>query len=160
VEYLDKVESQFTSSSNVYGSTLIKRLITKKYSRGGVRDHILRMSYVAARLKPLDLAIKVWFLIYLIFNSLSKEFETFDVNYNSMIDKWTLFEKFMTICIQEEEMMKCNNDGVDSVNLAKHNKKRNFVSKPVPKNQEKGKGVARPPTKKDQCKWCFKREHY
>jgi hypothetical protein len=59
VEYLDKVESQFTSSSNVYGSTLIKRLITKKYSRGGVRDHILRMSYVAARLKPLDLAIKV-----------------------------------------------------------------------------------------------------
>jgi hypothetical protein len=40
---------------------------------------------------------------------------------------------------------------VDSVNLAKHNnKKMNFVSKPkpTPKNEEKGKGVARPPTKK------------
>jgi hypothetical protein len=53
------------------------------------------------------------------------------------------------------------NGGVDSVNLAKHNKKkRNFVSKPTPKNEEKGKGMARPPAEKDQCKWCFKRGHY
>jgi hypothetical protein len=57
-----------------------------------VRDHILTMSNVAARLKPLDLSIKDGFLIYLIFNSLSKEFKTFEVNYNSMNDKWTLRE--------------------------------------------------------------------
>jgi hypothetical protein len=31
-----------------------------------------------------------------------------------------------------------------------NNKKRNYVSKPAPKNEEKGKGVARPPAKKDQ----------
>jgi hypothetical protein len=61
-----------------------------------VRDHILRMSNVAARLKPLDLAIKDGFLIYLIFNSLLKEFETFEVNYNSMNDKWTL-ENFIAM---------------------------------------------------------------
>jgi hypothetical protein len=52
-----------------------------------VRDHILRMSNVAAKLKPLYLAIKDGFLIYLIFNSLSEEFKTFEVNYNSMNDK-------------------------------------------------------------------------
>jgi hypothetical protein len=84
------VESQFTGSSKAYDSSLIKRLVSEKYTGGGVRDHILRMSNVAARLKPLDLAIKDAFLIYLIFNSLSKEFETFEVNYNSMNDKWTL----------------------------------------------------------------------
>jgi hypothetical protein len=67
---MNKVESQFTGSSKAYASTLIKRLTTEKYSRGGVRDHILRMSNVAARLKPLDLAMKDGFLIYLIFNSL------------------------------------------------------------------------------------------
>jgi hypothetical protein len=87
VEYLEKVESQFTGSSKVYVSTLIKRLTTKKYSRGGVRNHILRMSNVAARLKPHDLAIKDGFLIYLIFNSVPKEFETFEVNYKSMNEK-------------------------------------------------------------------------
>jgi hypothetical protein len=63
VEYLDKVESQFTNSSKAYASTLIKRLTMEKYSRGGVRDHILRMTNMTARLKPLDLAIKDGFLI-------------------------------------------------------------------------------------------------
>jgi hypothetical protein len=32
-----------------------------------------------------------------------------------------------------------------------------FSSKPAPKNEEKGKGVARPTAEKDRCKWCFKR---
>jgi hypothetical protein len=125
-----------------------------------VRDDILRISNMAARLKPLDLAIKDGFLIYLIFNSLPKEFETFEVNYNSMNDRWTL-EKFMVICVQEDDSIKRNNGGVGSVNLAKHNnKKRNFVSKPAPKNEEKVKVMAKPPAKKDQCKLCFKRGHY
>jgi hypothetical protein len=53
VEYLEKVESQFTGSSKSYTSSLIKRLVSEKYTGGGVRDHILRMSNVAARLKPL-----------------------------------------------------------------------------------------------------------
>jgi hypothetical protein len=53
VECLDKVESQFTSSSKAYASTLITRLTTEKYSRRGVREHILRRTNVAARLKPL-----------------------------------------------------------------------------------------------------------
>jgi molybdopterin converting factor small subunit len=160
VEYLEKVESQFTDSSKAYVNTLIKSLTMEKYSRGGVRDHILRMSNVVVRLKPLELAIKDGFLIYLIFNLLSKEFETFEVNYNSMNEKWTL-EKFIAMCVQEEERIKRNSSGVDSVNLAKHNnKKRNFVPKPALRNEEKGKGEARPPAEKDQCMWCFKRGHY
>jgi hypothetical protein len=87
VEYLEKVESQFTGSLKAYVSSLIKTLVYEKYIGGGMRDHILRMSNVTARLKPLNLAIKDVFLIYRIFNSLLKEFETFHVNYNSMNDK-------------------------------------------------------------------------
>jgi molybdopterin converting factor small subunit len=117
------VQSQFTGSSKAYVSSLIKRLVSEKYTGGGVRDNILRMSNVAARLKPLDLVIKDGFLIYLIFNSLPKEFETFEVNYNSMNDKWTL-EKFIAMCVQKEERIKRNNGGVDSVNMAKHQQKR------------------------------------
>jgi hypothetical protein len=97
----------------------MKRLVSEKYTGGGVRHHILRMSNVTARLKPLDLAIKDDFLIYLIFNSLPKEFKTFEVNYNSMNDKWTL-EKFIAMCVQVEERIKRNNGGVDIVNMAKH----------------------------------------
>jgi molybdopterin converting factor small subunit len=135
VEYLEKVESQFTGSSKAYASSLIKRLISKKYTGGGVRDHILRMSNVAARLKPLDLAIKDGFLIYLIFNLPPKEFETFEVKYNSMNDKWTL-KKFIAMCVQKKERIKRNNGGVDSVNMAKHHQKRKN-SPPRKKTKEK-----------------------
>jgi hypothetical protein len=157
------VESQFTGSSKAYASSLIKTLISKKYTGGGVRDHILRMSNVAARLKPLDLGIKDDFLIYLIFNSLLKEFETFEVNYNSINDKWTL-KKFIAMCVQEEERIKRNNGG-DSVNMAKHHQKRkNFPSRPfAPKKEDKGKAVSTSsdqPVDKDQCKWCKKRSRY
>jgi hypothetical protein len=34
VEYLEKVESQFTGSSKAYASSLIKRLISEKYTGG------------------------------------------------------------------------------------------------------------------------------
>jgi hypothetical protein len=124
-----------------------------------VRYHILRMSNVAARLKPHDLAIKVGFLIYLIFNSLSKEFETFEVNYNSMNDKWTL-EKFIAMCVQEEERIQRNNDGVDSVNMPKHHQKR---KNPPSKKEDKGKAMCTSsdqPVNNDQCKWCKRRSHY
>jgi molybdopterin converting factor small subunit len=105
------VESQFTGSSKAYTSSLIKILISEKYTGGDVRDHILRMSNIATRLKPLDLAIKDGVLIYLIFNSFSKEFETFEVNYNFKNDKCTL-KKFIAMCVQEEERIKHNNSGV------------------------------------------------
>jgi hypothetical protein len=164
VEYLEKVESQFICSSKAYTSTLIKSLISEKYTGGGVRDHILRMSNVAARLKPLDLAIKDGFLIYLIFNPLLKEFKNFEVNYNSMNDKWTL-EKFIAMCVHKEERIKHNNGDVDSVNMAKHHQKRkNFAPKPyAPKKEDKGKVVSTSsnhPVDKGQCKWCKKRGHY
>jgi hypothetical protein len=38
--------------------------------------------------------------------------------------------------------------------------RRETVSKPSPRNDEKGKGMAKPQAKKDQCKWCFKMGNY
>ena len=66
-EYLKKVESQFTGSSKTYASTLIKKLFNEKYSGGGIREHILKMSNTAFKLKPMDLGLKDEFLIHLVF---------------------------------------------------------------------------------------------
>jgi molybdopterin converting factor small subunit len=159
VEYLEKVESQFTGCSKAYASSLIKMLVSEKYTGGDVRGHILRMSNVAAKLKPLDLAIKDGFLIYLIFNSLPKEFKIFEVNYNSMNDKWTL-KKFIAMCVQEKERIKRNNDGVDSINMAKHHQKRkNFPLKKEDKERVVSTS-SNQPVDKDQCKWCKRKGHY
>jgi hypothetical protein len=66
-------------------------------------------------------------------------------------------EKFMAMCVQEEERIKRNNGGVDSVNMAKHHqKKKNFTLKPyAPKKEDKRKAVSmssEPLIDKDQCK--------
>ena len=100
-EYLKKVESQFTGSSKAYASTLIKKLVNKKYCGGGIREHISKISNTTSKLKPIDLGLKDEFLIHLVFASLPKEYETFVVNYNLQPDKWDI-EKLIAMCVQEE----------------------------------------------------------
>ena len=104
-EYLKKVESQFTGSSKAYASTLIKKLFNEKYTGGGIREHILKMSNMASKLKPIDLGLKDESLIRLVFASLTKEYETFIVNYNRQLDKWDI-EKLIAMCVQEQERLK------------------------------------------------------
>ena len=132
IEYLKKVESQFTGSSKAYASTLIKKLVNEKYSGGGIREHILKMSNTTSKFKPIDLGLKDEFLIYLIFASLSKEYETFVVNYNLQLDKWDI-EKLIAICVQEEERLKSSHG--DSVNHVKDNKRKNFNKKDKPQGK-------------------------
>jgi hypothetical protein len=74
-EYLKKAESQFTGSSKAYASILIKKLFNEKYSGGGIREHILKMSNTTSKLKPMDLGLKDEFLIHLIYASFPKEYE-------------------------------------------------------------------------------------
>jgi hypothetical protein len=58
-----------------------------KYTRGGTREHILRMNNQASKQKPIDLAPKEEFFIHLVFASLLKEYDTFIVNYNMQSKK-------------------------------------------------------------------------
>ena len=99
------MESQFTGSSKAYASTLIKKLFNEKYSGGGIREHILKMSNMASKLKPMDLGLKDELLIHLVFASLPKKYETFVINYNMQPVKWDI-ERFIAMCVQEEERLK------------------------------------------------------
>ena len=108
-EFFDKVKSQFTGSSKIYGTQLLKQLVTEKYTGGGhgIREHILRLSNMAAKLKAIDpdLEIKSVLLIHIVMASLPKEFENFVVNYNMSPDKWDM-EKTIAMCVQEEDRLK------------------------------------------------------
>ena len=155
------MESQFIGSSKAYASTLIKKLFNEKYSGGGIREHILKMSNMASKLKPMDLGLKDEFLIHVVFASLPKEYETFVVNYNMQPDKWDI-EKLIAMYVQEEERLKSSQG--DSANLVKDSKKKNFNKnvKPqgkAPQNDHHPKNN-NAQVEKDQWKWCKKHEHY
>jgi hypothetical protein len=129
-EYLKKVESLFTGSSKTYAGTIIKRLVTEKYSfDSGVREHILKMSNMASKLKTIDKGLKYEFLVHLVMSFLPKEFEAFKINYNSQPENWRI-EKLVAICVHKEERIKdaCG----DSINHVKYNKK-NFSNSPQSK---------------------------
>nr|ABA99659.2 retrotransposon protein, putative, Ty1-copia subclass [Oryza sativa Japonica Group] len=124
-DYLERIKSQFTGSSKTYATQLIKQLVTERYHGGGVRDHILRMSNMASKLKPMDLGITDDFMVHLVMASLPKQFDNFIVNYNISPEKWK-FEKLIANCVQEEERIKESNGG--SINYVKDNKKKNHKS--------------------------------
>ncbi|XP_072146661.1 uncharacterized protein [Setaria viridis] len=175
-EYLINMESQFTVSSKAYASTLIRKLNTMKYTNGGIRDHILRMSNMTSKLKSMDMELPEEFIIHLVITSLPKEFETFAVNYNSQLEKWGI-EKMIDMCVQEEERLKGSSG--DTINYLSQNKKRNYQnnnSKLQGKpqwNASSSKAHGKAPmhdhhqrsnhevvVDKDTCKWCKIKGYY
>jgi hypothetical protein len=130
-EYLKKVKSQFTSSSKTYASTIIKRLVTEKYSFGsGMREHILKISNMASKFKPMDMGLRDEFIVHLVISSLPKEFVAFEIKYSSQPESWGI-KKLIAMCVQEEERISESHG--DSVNHVKHNKKNNFSNSPQSK---------------------------
>ena len=76
-KYLQRVKSQFTGSSKAYAATLTEQLVTKRYTGGGIREHILEMSHMANRLKTMNMPLPEAFVVQLVFKYLPKDFETF-----------------------------------------------------------------------------------
>jgi len=147
VEYLKKVESQFVGSSKAYAQTLIQRMVTSKYIGGGIREHILKMSNMASKLKPMEMELPAPFIVHLVLASLPREFETFVVNYNISLEKWDL-EKLFAMCVQEEERLKASHG--DTLNFMKQNKRKNFQdknAKPQGKPQRERGSSSHPPSK-------------
>jgi hypothetical protein len=169
-EYFKKVESQFTGSSKTYTSTIIKRLVTEKYSFcSGVRDHILKMSNMASKLETMDMGLKDEFLVHLVMSSLPKEFEAFEINYNSQPENWGI-EKHIAMCVQEERIKDARGDFINHV---KHNKKKNFSNSPQSNSSyshdhkaSSSKGQGKAPMKeqdhvpKGVCRHCKQEGHY
>uniref|UniRef100_A0ACD5V743 Uncharacterized protein n=1 Tax=Avena sativa TaxID=4498 RepID=A0ACD5V743_AVESA len=100
-KYLEKIKSQFSGSSKTYATQLLQQLVTKKYHDGGhgIREHILWMSNMAAKLKHMDadLELKLALLVHLVMASLLQQFDNFVVNYNMAREKcheiWNGIEK-------------------------------------------------------------------
>jgi hypothetical protein len=165
---LERIYSQFYGSSKTYAIQLIKQLSTEKYTGGGngngIREHISKMNHLNNKLKPMDLALKEEFLVHVIFASLPKEFDTFVVNYNIQPKKWDL-ERYMAMCVQEEERIKAANGG--TLSFVKHNNKKNVNANVNSPSKSISKGPMQHQSQhnrfivnKDQCLYCKKEGHY
>ena len=83
-------------------STLMSKLSSMKFTgTKGVREHIMEMRDIAARLKSLEIEISESFLVHFILNSLPQEYGPFKISYNTHKEKWSINE-LLTLCVQEE----------------------------------------------------------
>jgi hypothetical protein len=120
-EYLAIVDVQHSHHTKTYASTTISNLVSMKYTGGGVRDHIIKMSNMNGKVVEMGMVLPAEFFVHLVFKSLPQEFSAFEVNCNTIPDKWDI-HKLIARCVQEEDRLKAQNGG--SVNYVNHSKKQ------------------------------------
>ncbi|OIT01053.1 hypothetical protein A4A49_60010, partial [Nicotiana attenuata] len=97
--HMKSIDEQFVSSDKVLASTLMKRLSSMTFDRSHtVREHIMEMRDIAAKLKSLEVDMSEPFLVHFILNSLSVEYGLFKISYNIHKDKWSINE-LLTMCV-------------------------------------------------------------
>jgi hypothetical protein len=65
-EFLAIVEKQHDTHSKTYASSLINKLTSLQYTRGGVKDHIVSMSNMNGKLTSMDMGLPEQFRVHLL----------------------------------------------------------------------------------------------
>ncbi|XP_073046058.1 uncharacterized protein [Primulina eburnea] len=90
-ELLKAIDEQFQSSDKALASTLIMEFSSLRLtSVRGVREHIMKMRDIAARLKTLEVKMSETFLVHYILCTLPQQYRPFKISYNTHKDKWSI----------------------------------------------------------------------
>ncbi|XP_068307381.1 uncharacterized protein [Pyrus communis] len=90
-EYLTSIQEKFKESDKAKIGNLMNELITKKYNgMGCVREHILELLDVGAKLNALDVPMNDAFLVHIALNSLPNEYSQLKSTYNAQKEKWSM----------------------------------------------------------------------
>ena len=71
----------------------------------GIQEHVLEMTNLAAQLQTLGMNMDEFFLMQFILNSSPPQYGPFQINYNTMKDKWNL-NQLANMLNQEEARLK------------------------------------------------------
>jgi hypothetical protein len=100
------VVERFKTADKPLVGTLKAKLTTMKFDGTcGIQEHVLEMTNLAAQLKTLGMNVDEFFLVQFILNSLPPQYGSFQINYNTMKDKWNL-NQLANMLNQEEARIK------------------------------------------------------
>ncbi|KAL1321199.1 hypothetical protein AAHE18_14G111300 [Arachis hypogaea] len=92
-EFMKLVEERSQIADKSLGGTLMGTLTTIKFDGSRTMyEHVIEMTNIAARLKSLGMKVDENFLVQFILNSLPSKYGPFQMNYNTMKDKWNVHE--------------------------------------------------------------------
>ncbi|XP_068474850.1 uncharacterized protein [Phaseolus vulgaris] len=128
------VEESSQTTDKFLAGTLLGTLTSMKFDGSRtMHEHVMKMTNIATRLKSLGMVVDENFLVQFILNSLPSQYSLFQMNYNTMKDKWNMHE-LHSMLVQEETRLK--NHGNHSI----HYVNNQGAGKKVFKKHGKGKG--------------------
>jgi hypothetical protein len=168
-DYLAAVSKKFVVFDKAEKSNYMRLLTTTTYDgTTGVREHVMRMTNLAMRLRDMKVDIPDSYLVWLILESLPDQFSALKTSYNVVKGEWGL-DEMTAIVVQQEEMMRKSK--TESAHMVTHNHsegERKFY-KGNRNNQNGNKGGnfnnSKPQFKhknedmKGKCFWCRKKGH-
>ncbi|XP_057969384.1 uncharacterized protein LOC131158531 [Malania oleifera] len=119
--------------------TLMDTLTTMKFDGSRtMHEHVVEMTNIAAKLKTLGIDVNENFLVQFILNSLPTEYGPFQMNYNTMKDKWNVHE-LHSMLVQEETRL--NNKGIHCIHYVNNQgvEKKKYCLKRKAWYERKGK---------------------
>ena len=130
-EFMKSVEERSQTADKSLVGTLMSTLITMKFDDSRtMHEHVIEMTNIATRLKSLGMIVDDNFLVQFILNSVPYDYGPFQMNYNTMKDKWNMYE-LHSMLVQEETRLKnhenhsihyVNNQGAGKKIFKKHGK--------------------------------------
>ncbi|KAL3641345.1 hypothetical protein CASFOL_016313 [Castilleja foliolosa] len=133
-DLLKAIDEQFAHSEKALASTLIMEFSSMRHNGlKGVRDYIMHMRDIAAKLKDLEVTMSETFLVHFILCTLPSQYGPFKISYNTHKDKWSINE-LMTMCVQEEGRLRMEEGEKVNLTTASSSKK----NKGHHKGKEKG----------------------
>ena len=152
-------QSDITDKSIV--GTLMSELTTKKFDWSQtIHDHVTGITNIATKLKSMGMEVSESFLVQFIMNSLPPEFGQFQVNYNTIKDKWN-FQEIKVMLVQEEGRLKKVKD--HSIHLMTHDGSSSSKTDLGKKNKKDkaqmkvNEGIIK---KDHKCFFCKKVSHF
>ncbi|WZZ03027.1 hypothetical protein YC2023_088948 [Brassica napus] len=163
-EFLEKIKecSQSELADKSIVGSLMNELTTKKFDWSQpIHDHLTHMSNLAAKLTTLGIEVHEQFLVQFIMNSLPLEFSQFQVNYNTIKDKWN-FKELKAMLIQEEGRLRKMKDQVANlVGLGSASSSKRTTSRKDKRNVKNFvKGPQSQIQKEKKCFFCKQVGHF
>lgn len=154
--FLEKLEQNFTHSETAEVMILLRKFVGMRYKGSGIREYVLEMSSIAAKMKGFGLDFTDRMLSYFILMSLPSDFSQIEMAFSCRRDKWTIEELISSLGQEEDRRIQKKSD---SVHLASSSGSGPSKGKRKRKNQKnKGKAVSKvspAAQKQKKVKGCF-----
>ena len=165
--FLKAVSGKFKKQSKAERGKYLSQLATAVYDgTGDVREHIMKMTNMAMKLRDLNTEISDSHLVWQVLESLPSEFDVLKTSYNAQEAEWTL-DQMTAIVVQEEETIRKSKRQSAHMVTHSYKGKKKFSGVKKPKFVHHGKKVGKPAVfnkakvedMKGKCFWCSKKGH-